>query len=79
MVNNSPSDFSREYDLKHMSPDDFLHLGANDVVYVKELRVENAKVFAIHAADGTPLSLVEDAENLYSTLLMHNLTEVSVH
>jgi hypothetical protein len=68
-------------------------LGAPKVVYVKAVRAEDladqiddmselpadADLFAVHAADGTPMALVDGREAAFATALQYELEPVSVH
>ncbi|MEM6440376.1 MAG: DUF1150 family protein [Pseudomonadota bacterium] len=61
----------------------------SDIVYVRELRAEetaalpqtppNAKIFAIHAADGERLALTDDRGLAFRLAREHDRTPVSVH
>ena len=58
--NNSNSDqFSAEI-LKNISSQDFLNFGMQDLAYVREVQEDGQTRFAIHAANGMPLSVVDD-------------------
>ena len=46
--------------LKHITEQDFLGLGIHDVAYIKPVDIEGTTQFAIHAADGTTLSVLKD-------------------
>lgn len=65
--------------LKTLTSQDFLTLGIHDVAYVKPIMVENRKAFAIHAADGTPLSVMGDMQAAVGLILNNELEVVTVH
>jgi uncharacterized secreted protein with C-terminal beta-propeller domain len=53
--------------------------GIEDTAYIKTV-ILNGKLFhAIHAADGTPLTVVNGREIALATILQHNMHPVSVH
>ncbi len=68
-------------------------LGAPTIVYVKPVRVDDltynaddlaglpddADLFAVHAADGTPMALVDGRDAAFAAALQYNLEPVSVH
>jgi len=65
--------------LRHISPQEFALLGVQDLAYVKRVTVNDAAVFAIHAADGTQIALLNDRELAFATVRQHDLEPVSVH
>ncbi len=65
--------------LKKLTSRDFLALGVQNVAYVKPIRIENKTAYAIHAADGTPLSVMEDMSTAVSTILHNELEPVTLH
>lgn len=62
-----------------VSAKDFLGLGVGEVAYVRTVRVMNKPVFAVHAADGTPLSVFDTEAAAIEALDDHNLDRVRVH
>ncbi|MCB9983763.1 MAG: DUF1150 family protein [Rhodospirillales bacterium] len=57
--------------LRNISPQDFLSYGMQGVAYVRKIQVDEREGFAVHAADGTPLSVMDSLqEALY--LIHHN-------
>jgi hypothetical protein len=70
---------NREHMLRHISPEDFAHLGMSDIAYVKRVIVDDEPVFAIHAADGTPMAVLRDRETAVAALLQQEFEAVSVH
>jgi len=65
--------------LRHISPQEFALLGMQDLAYVKRVTVNDAAAFAIHAADGTQIALLNDRELAFATVRQHDLEPVSVH
>lgn len=77
----------------HISQDALAQLGAPKVVYVKPVRAEDlpyhaddlaelpddADLFAVHAADGTPMALVDGRDAAFAAALEYELEPVSVH
>lgn len=65
--------------LKNLTPQDFLNFGLHQVAYIKQVKVQDKTGFMIHAADGTPLSMMDTLDTA-STLVRHNdLEPVTVH
>ena len=57
----------------------FADLGLNDLAYVKRTLVDGARVWAVHAADGTPLTTLNTRETAFAAVRQHALDPVSVH
>ncbi len=76
-----------------MSEIDFAALGDGEIAYIKTLSPEEAEriypqlkglpegitIFAVHAADGTPLALTDTHFAAIENAKEHNLQPVSVH
>lgn len=60
--------------LKKITTQDFLRFGVQQVAYVRPVRVEDRVAWAIHAADGTPLTVTDDRE-VAIALVRHNELE----
>lgn len=54
-------------------------LGLDDVAYVKSVTVDGQKLHAIHAADGTPLTVVAERDIAFATVRQHEMSPASVH
>jgi len=76
-----------------MSPEALAHLGDGQIAYVKTIRSEDVpalfpqvpqiqpglKLFALHAADGTPIMLTDSREAAIANAVSQQLEMVSVH
>lgn len=76
-----------------MSEQDFAALGAPKTVYVREIATDDvrqvvgeqaeipsdARFFAVHAADGTRMAIVDDRETAFAGARQYDLEPVSVH
>ncbi|MBI3453493.1 MAG: DUF1150 family protein [Rhodospirillales bacterium] len=63
-----------------MSVQDFAALGVQDVAYVKPVVMAGDAVrFAIHAADGTPVAVLDNREVAFAAVRQHGLEPVSLH
>lgn len=65
--------------LRQLSPQDFATFGVDHVAYVKPVTVEGAAAFAIHAADGTPLTVLPARDVAYATVRQNDMEPLSVH
>jgi hypothetical protein len=76
-----------------ISPEALAHLGDGEIAYVKPIRSEDVatlfpqapeiapgvQLFALHAADGTPIMLTDTREAAVANAWSHELETVSVH
>jgi len=76
-----------------ISPEALAQLGDGEIAYVKQIRSEEVaalypqapqiapgtQLFALHAADGTPIMLTDTREAAVANAWSHELETVSVH
>jgi hypothetical protein len=76
-----------------MTPEALAVLGGGEIAYVKSIRSEQVsslfpqapnlapglKLFALHAADGTPIMVTDSREAAIANARSHELDTVSVH
>jgi hypothetical protein len=81
------------YEPTSVSPEALAHLGEGHIAYVKQVRSEDVadlfpeapkiapglKLFALHAADGTPIMLTDSREAAIANAWSNELQAVSVH
>jgi len=65
--------------LKHISPQEFSALGMHGVAYVKQVVINGAVAFAVHAADGTQIAVLPDRELAFAAVRQNELQPLSVH
>jgi hypothetical protein len=80
-------------ELPTMTPETFAGFGGGKIAYVKAIRSEDVKrlfpeapqlapgmqLFALHAADGTPIVVTDSRESAVANAWSHELEAVSVH
>ena len=90
---NSTETNSTEMKQVPISPEALAHLGDGEIAYVKAIRSEDVatlfpqvpeiqpglKLFALHAADGTPIMLTDSREAAVANAMSQQLETVSVH
>jgi hypothetical protein len=90
---NSTETNNTEMKQDAMSPEALAHLGDGEIAYVKAIRSEDVrtlfpqvpaiqpglKLFALHAADGTPIMLTDSREAAIANAMSQQLETVSVH
>ncbi len=65
--------------LKELSPKDWADFGVNDLAYLKLIEEEGEPRYAIHAANGTPLAVMDTRATAQAAILQNELEAVSVH
>jgi len=82
-----------EADMIAMTPEALAQLGDGEIAYVKSIRSEDVRalfpqvpdiapgieLFALHAADGTPIMLTDSREAAIANALSQKLEMMSVH
>jgi len=69
----------QEHPKKDLSTNDLGRVGLEDIAYVKTVTLNGQKFHAIHAADGTPLTVVNERDLAFATVRQHNMSPASVH
>ncbi len=65
--------------LKNLSRQDFLNFGMREVAYIRPVKLRERKAFAIHAADGTPLSIMDTMDAALTAVRHNDLESSTVH
>lgn len=93
MSNNMTNEKIIEHNAAAITPDALAHLGDGEIAYVKTIQSEDVrklfpqapqiapgiKLFALHAADGTPIMLTDTREAAVANAWSQELEAVSVH
>ena len=64
---------------KQIPPQEFVSLGMQNLAYIKPVSVSDHIAFAIHAADGTLMAVVQDRDLAHAAVRQHDLEPLSVH
>lgn len=62
-----------------LGKDQLGRLGLETCAYVKPVNVAGQRLHAIYAADGTPITVVNERDTAFATVMQHDLLPVSVH
>lgn len=65
--------------LSRLSPEAFAALGVNQVAYVRPVEENGVGVFAIHAADGTRLSVLPEVAVAFAAIVQNDMQPLSLH
>jgi len=95
VIDNMRNDLNRTDTKLDLSPEALAHLGDGRIAYVKTIRSEDVAalfpeaqmpqippgqtLFALHAADGTPIMLTDSREAAVANAWSQELETVSVH
>lgn len=82
-MNNSHEHSVRSF-LKGLSSSDFLRIGMNEVAYVRPMSLRDGnhaekQAYAVYAADGTQLSVLDSMDMAIATLRHNDLVAVTLH
>ncbi len=79
-VNNSYETAVRNF-LKGLSTHDFLKIGIDEIAYVRAVPItgQAKSAYAVYAADGTQLSVLESMDMAMATLRHNDLLPVTLH
>ena len=66
-------------DVRPLSSREFGLLGIEVLAYVKPVVVDGLEVFAVHAADGSQIAVMEDRGLALAVVRQHDMEPVSVH
>jgi len=62
-----------------MLSNDLAIMGLNDIAYVKTVFVDGQRIQSVHAADGTPLTMLPARDIAFAAVRQHEMEPVSVH
>lgn len=65
--------------LKTLSTQDFLNFGIQDVAYIRSVKGEDKVKYSIHAADGTPLSVMDTHASALAAIQQNDLEAATTH
>ncbi len=75
---DNASDTARSF-VMGLSPEDFRFLGIGQIAYLRPVMLDNETTgYAIHAADGTRLSVMESLDLAQTALLYNDLHPVTL-
>jgi hypothetical protein len=68
-----------QLDIRHISAEQLAGLGVSQIAYVKPVLLNGARVYAIHAADGTPMAVAGDRDLAIAAVVEHEMLASLVH
>ena len=70
---------NKSIDVRNITPQALAALGVQQFAYIKPVVRDGQQLFAIHAADGTPLALAADRSAADALVRQNDLEPQSVH
>lgn len=65
--------------LINLSQKDFLNIGMDQIAYIRPLKLHADEFYAVHAADGTPISVVNSMDSALASVKSSEMHAVTVH
>lgn len=65
--------------LRQLSPQDFAAFGVDHVAYVRPVTIEGVDAFSVHAADGTPLTVLPKRDVAFAAIRQNDMEPLSLH
>ena len=53
--------------------------GIDTTAYIKSVTIDGQRFYSVHAADGTPLTMMAGRDLAFATVRQHDLEAASVH
>ena len=66
-------------DVRQITPDQLQQLGVSQLAYIKPVMLNGAAMFAIHAADGSPMAVSDDRNLALAAIVEHEMIPTLVH
>ena len=66
-------------DVRQITQDQLQQLGVSQLAYVKPVMLNGAAMFALHAADGSPMAVAEDRNLALAAIVEHEMIPTLVH
>ena len=66
-------------DVRQITQDQLQQLGVSQLAYIKPVMLNGAAMFAIHAADGSPMAVSDDRNLALAAIVEHEMIPTLVH
>ncbi len=78
-ADNADQGAARIIDIRQITTDQLAQLGVSRMAYIKPVTVGGEDVFAIHAADGTPMAVAPNRELAWGAIIEHEMVPALVN
>jgi hypothetical protein len=78
-VENGDQVVGQVLDIRQITTAQLAQLGVSRLAYIKPGMMGGESVFAIHAADGTPMAVAPNQELAWDAILEHEMVPAFVH
>ena len=65
--------------IRRMSRQELALFGVQDIAYVKPVLIDGTAGYAVHAADGTVIAVLDDRDTAFAMLRQNDLEPMSLH
>jgi hypothetical protein len=65
--------------LKHISSQEFAHWGLQELAYIRRVTDKDQPAYSVHAADGTPMAMMQSFDVAQAAVRQYDLEPLSVH
>lgn len=76
---SQPTTIETVFDIRAMTPEQLAQLGVSAMAYIKPILMNGAAVFAIHAADGSPMAVATERDTAIAAVVQHEMLPALVH
>lgn len=76
---NNKTDITARTILGNLSAQDFLNVGMDQIAYIRSVTLDDHEAFAVHAADGTPISVMHSFDTAVASIKYNEMHPVTVH
>ncbi|MDX1711445.1 MAG: DUF1150 family protein [Rhodovibrionaceae bacterium] len=66
-------------EIRQITQQDLATLGVQQIAYVKPVETDQGTAFAVYAADGRQMAVMDDRDKAFAAVRQHDLEPFSVH
>ena len=74
-----PTTIETVFNIRSMTPEQLAQLGVSHMAYIKPILMNGTAVFAIHAADGSPMAVTTERDTAIAAVVQHEMLPALVH
>lgn len=76
---NTEKQTSTAYALRRLSTQDLYYFGIHHIAYIRPVNIQNQKLYAVHAANGEQIQILNTIRDAIATARHNDLEPVFVH
>ena len=78
-TDTAPATIETVFNVRAMTPEQLSQLGVSAMAYIKPIVMNGTAVFAIHAADGSPMAVATERDMAIAAVVQHEMIPALVH